>query len=172
MNNNTCREIGIVNGDELPVLEYASQLDYFIGIANIVVPQTQEMQESIVIVPSEAVVPQGNSANEFRLEANNPSLSVPTGQVVPAYVQPGSIPNMVAPATSANNCDFLVLSVENGLATCQNTGIINFPNGHKYQVIGAQYYLSNAIGQVTTDASQTGKKLFKVISRTQLMINM
>ena len=169
---NTCKEIGIVNADELNVFEYASQVDYFLGVANVVSEHTDEMVETIVLVPSESVVPQGNSANQFPLEVNNASLSVPTGQVVPAYVQPGSIPNMVAPATSANNCDFLVLSVENGLATCQNTGIINFPNGHNYQVIGAQYYLSNTPGQVTTDATQTGRKLFKVVSRTQLMVNM
>lgn len=169
---NTCKEIGIVNSDELPVLEYASQVDYFIGVANVVSEHTDEMVETITLVPSETVVPQGNGANQFPLEANNTALSVPTGQVVPAYVQPGTIPNVVAPANSASNCDFLVLSVDNGLAMCQSTGIVNFPAGHEYKVIGAQYYLSSTAGQVTTDATQTGRKLFKVLSRTQLMINM
>lgn len=172
---NTCNEIGITNAEDLNVVDYASQVDYFLGIGAMVNKHTDEMVQTAMLVPSEAVVPTGNNANQFTLEANNTTLSVPEGQVVPAYLQPGATINAVLMADSANHCDFLVIGVEdiaNGLALCQSTGVLNFPAGHNYKVIGAQYYLSSTPGQVTTSASETGKKLFKVVSRTQLLINM
>lgn len=169
---NTCHEIGVVNSNEIPVFEYASQVDYFMGIANMVNKHTEEMVQTAVLVPGGAVVPQGDNANQFPLEANNTTLSVPDGQVVPGYVSAGGATNSVMVADSTQHCDFLIVRVVNGVATCQSTGIIRFPQGHQYQVVGAQYYLSSTPGQVTTDATQTGKKLFKVISRTQLLINM
>lgn len=169
---NNCNEIGIVNVEEIPVLEYASQADYLLGIASVVSKPDDAVVPSAVLIPAEAVVPQGNSANQFPLEMNNSTLTVPKGQVVPAYVKQGSIPEMVIVADSATHCDFLVVSVENGVGICQSTGVINFPMGHEYSVIGAQYYLSTTPGKVTTNASETGKKLFKAISRTQLLINM
>lgn len=168
---NNCNEIGVVNVEEIPVLEYASQADYFMGIAAVTSQQSGEVVQSAVLIPSEAVVPQGNSANQFPLEMNN-TLVVPTGQVVPAYVQQGSIPNTVLIADSSAHCDFLIVAIDNGVGICQSTGVLNFPMGHEYKVIGAQYYLSSTPGKVTTNASETGRKLFKAISRTQLLINM
>lgn len=173
---NNCKEIGVVNATELPVLDYASQADYFLAIADVVAPNQDEMVQTVALVPSEAVVPQGSNVNQFPLEANNSTLTVPAGQVVPAYIQPSGTTNSVMIADSASHCDFLVVSVEeniaNGLAMCQSTGVLTFPQGHNYKVIGGQYYLSSTPGQVTTSASETGKKLFKAISRTQLLINM
>lgn len=172
---NTCKEIGVVNSQDIPVLEYASQTDYFLTIGNVVSKNGGEMVDTIALVPTEAVVPQGSNANQFPLETNNTTLKVPEGQVVPAYVQAGAT-NAVLVADSAAHCDFLVISAEqnmaNAIAMCQSTGVVQFPAGHAYKTVGIQYYLSSTPGQVTTDASQTGRKLFKVISRTQLLINM
>lgn len=169
---NSCEQIGIQDATELNIMPFASAPDYFLAVDNVIDKQSGDIVPEIMLVQGQAVMPNGSSVNQFPLEANNPTLTVPEGQVVPAYVQAAQTNNAVLMADSAEHADFLVVSVEAGLATCQSTGVIFFPQGHQYTVTGAQYYLSSTPGQVTTNSAETGRKLFKVISRTQLLINM
>lgn len=166
-----CEQIGVQDASELAILPFTTAPDYFLVIDNVIDKQSGDIVPEIKLAQGQAVMPNGSSVNQFALEANNTTLTVPEGQVVPAYVQPAPVNNAVLIADSAEHADFLVVNVEAGIATCQSTGVIFFPQGHEYKVIGAQYYLSSTAGQVTTDSTETGRKLFKVISPTQLLIN-
>lgn len=169
----SCNEIGIQDVTELDIDNLANLPDYLLGLRDVVDEHSGDMVTIATRVPTERLVPNGNNDNVFILETNNPDLTVPEGQVVPAYVIPGTVSNTVSPANSAAHTFFLMLGAESGLARCQNTGVAFFPNGHAYsKTIGVQYYLSSAAGHVTTDSTQTGKKLFIPLDGYQLLINM
>ena len=54
------------------------------------------------------------------------------------------------------------------MVLCQNTGVVNIPEGHDF-VVGAQYYVSEN-GEPTTTVSDY--KLFIPVSSTKLLVNL
>jgi hypothetical protein len=66
---------------------------------------------------------------------------------------------------------FLMIGHMTDLLLTQCAGVVNIPEGHSY-ILGAQYYAStDGSGEPVTD-STSGQKLFRVMSNTQLAINL
>lgn len=169
--NNTCEQLGIQFMNELPVDNLSSTVDYFFGIRTVVDKDGQVVDQP-VLVDGQSVIPNGTNANSFVLETNNANLTIPEGQVVPCYLQNTGATLMIMPADGTHPADFLVYQIEGNLARCQRNGVIVMGQPHAYKVYGGQYYLAAASGEVTTDPSQTGQKLFKPVSNNQLMVTM
>lgn len=168
---NDCEEIGIQDVSELPVDTFTSAPDYVIGIRAVLEEASGNVRNMLTRIPGNRLIPNGNLDNIFVLEANNPNLAVPQGQVLPCYVANVVTQTRVMPADSAHPADFIVLTVQGGMAYCQSVSCAFVPEGHDYDVYGAQYYLGTN-GEPVTDESQTGQKLFKPLNKYQLLINM
>lgn len=168
---NQCNQIGIQDVSELEVLGSTNNPDYVLGVQQILDDNSGNILNTMVKVPYAKIVPTGTNVNMFAIEANNPNLNVPEGQLVPAFVLNTGASNVVTQAGATHPADFLVVAVgESGLAFCQSTGVVTIPSGTDY-IIGAQYYLATD-GGVTTSSTQTGQKLFKPVSKYQLLINL
>lgn len=166
---NTCNAIGIQDVSELPVDTFTSVPDYFMGIREVIDEQSGNVLSMPVRVPGNAVLPNGTNANVFPLDTNNSALTVPEGQVLACYLQNAGYVNRILPADNDHPADFLVLGVnEAGVAQCQSTGVAFIPTGHEYDIIAAQYYQNN--GVISTQSG--GQKLFKPISKYELLINL
>lgn len=154
---------------DLPIDQFEAMPDYFMTI------RVKENLDGTVkyqsmLTPGDSIMPTENSANILWLPANNSSLTVPENQVLPAYVENNSTQTVIMPADENHPAQFLVLEVkDNGMAKCQNCGWAKIPAGHKY-TIGANYYRSNKLGEVTTDPSQTGQYLFTPVGRFNLAL--
>lgn len=169
--DNNCLGIGIQDVSELPLDTYSTPPDYIIGIRAYLDEQTGNVLNEFRRIPGELIMPNGNNDNVFTLEANNPALTVPEGQVLPCYIQNTVTQARIMPADSTHPAMFLVLSVNAGIACCQMVSCAFIPEGHDYDVYGAQYYLASN-GEAVTDSTQTGQKLFIPANKYQLLINM
>ena len=125
---------------------------------------------SLVRIPTSRVVP--NDGDTFTVITNNSDLEVPERQVRCAYVSVENNLPVTSYASLESGVDFLLISVDGGKAVAQKSNVITFPNGHDYTP-GQQYYVGGTNGDpITDDAGGTAQKVFKVISSTQLLINM
>lgn len=171
MNPNTCNNIGIQDVTELDIDNLGSMPDYFLGIRQLPDTVNGTIKTTPVLVPGDKVFPLGNLANAFLLEPNNEAITVPALQVVPLYVQNAQTRNVVYMASGQHAALFLGTAMKNGLVQCQSTGVFDFGQRHQY-IVGQQYYLASQEGQVTTDPTQTGQKLFVPVTDTSILINM
>lgn len=168
----TCKQINIQEVGDVSITNTLNEADYVLGTKNILERESGNVLSIPVRIPTGMLVPTGNNNNIFAIEANNEELSVPATQVLPAYLLNTGTAVRVVPADATHPADFLVLKVEAGMAYCQSTGVATIMGGHEYQVIGAEYYQSKDAGQVTTSSAETGRKLFKPVSKYQLLINL
>lgn len=162
----SCNQIGVQDVSEIDISRLGALPDYLFGVKEILNQQTGEVDSEMRLVPTERIVP--HAANEFVLEANNDALTVLQGQVVPAYLYNTGTAIRILPADETHQAMFIVTKVEGGLATCQATGVIFIPEGHEYDVITAQYYLTS--GEITTKSG--GQPLFRPVDNYQLLINL
>lgn len=161
-------EADAIDVKDLPIDQFEKAPSYFMTI------RTKESSDGTVkyqpmLTPGEAVVPLQNMANRRILPANNPSLSVEAGQVLPAYVENNGSSTVIHAADETHPAQFLVLQINDGNAVCQNCGWVDMPVGHKYN-IGVNYYRSNKEGELTTDPGQTGQYLFTPVGRFTLAL--
>lgn len=163
---NTCKSIGIQDVSELEIDISSTMPDFVFGINTVLDEQSGNVLSKPVRVPGNKIVPR--SVGEFQLETNNDKLEVAQGQVVPAYILNTGRQNQIVPATDTHAPIFLVREIDGEIAKCQNTGVMTIPEGHQYNIIGAQYYFTD--GEVSTKSG--GVKLFTPINEYQLLINM
>lgn len=128
-----------------------------------------DIVRSLVRIPTNRIVPNGNLDNIFAVVANNNELTIPEAQV-----RVGSVANLgssyaVVYADNDHPAMFLMIGRDTTNVLAQRCGVINILCGHDY-VLLAQYYLGEN-GEPTTD-STSGVKLFIPISKTQLLVNM
>lgn len=166
-----CQDIEVQELSELPVDNLASIPDYFLTEREVVDETTGKTYNSITRTPGTRLFPNGAMANSFTLDGNNDKLEVVEGQPIPAYVQNEGVENVVYAADATHPAQFLVTGKIGDLLLCQASGVIYTLRGHDY-IVGATYYRANKEGEVTTDASQTGQKLFTALSNTKLLINL
>lgn len=167
--NKPCEQMEVQELCELPIDTLDSVPDYFLTERAVLDESTGTVKHTITRTPGNRILPNGNLANIFTLDGNNPTIEVTEGQPLPAYIQNEGTKNVVYLAGQGHPADFLIVGKIGDLLACQNTGIVNTLSGNTY-IPGATYYLANTAGQVTTDPSQTGQKLFKVFSETKLGI--
>lgn len=156
---------------DLPIDNLASQPDYLLAVRAVLDESTGKVKHAITRVPTNLLIPNGNLANQFTLDGNNPTLleQITDGQVIPAYVANEGASNVVYAAGRGHAAQFLIVGRIGDLLLCQNAGVAIMLSGTEY-IVGATYYLANNAGEVTTDATQTGQKLFTVFSNTKLGI--
>lgn len=126
---------------------------------------------SLVRIPTDRIVPNGNLDNIFAVVANNDTLEIPEGQVRAGTVKNLGSSYSVVFDDSEEEALFVMVGRDAKRVFAQRVGVVNLLNGHEY-VLLAQYYASaDGSGEPTTD-SASGKKLFIPISKTQLLLNM
>ena len=162
----SCKQIGVQDISDIEVSRLGGLPDYLFGIEQILQEDSGDIDNMPVLVPTERIVP--HAANEFVLETNNEALTVPQGQVVPCYLQNTGATVRVLPADANHPALFIVTEVKGGLARCQASGVAFIPEGHEYDVIAAQYYLTD--GEISTHPSN--QSLFVPVDRYQLLINL
>lgn len=155
---------------ELPIDNLPTPVDYFLTERAVLDESTGKVLHTITRLAGNKVIPNGNLANTFTLDSNNPDLTIPEGQVVPCYVRNNGATNTVYVAGSNNPAVFLAVGTYGDLLLCQSSGVVNILGGHNY-IIGVDYYTSSTAGQVTTNATETGQYLFTPVSDTQLVLN-
>lgn len=167
-----CEETSVQELAELPIydLDSLSNLNLLTEYPALD-EATGKVLHSIVRLPLNRVIPNGDLEGKFTLAANNDSLTITEGQPLPAYVTlDGSIAR-VMPADGGHKAKFLVLGeYSEGLVLCQATGVVNYLAGHDL-IVGADYYLAKD-GGFTTSASETGQHLFYVLSSTKILVNL
>lgn len=156
--------IGDVQIDALPTLP-----EYLLAERDVEDEFSGDTVRSLVRIPTNRIVPNGNLDNIFAVAANNDELTIPEGQVRVGSVADLGSSYAVVYADENNPADFIMVGRNESVVYAQTCGVINILCGHDY-VLRAQYYLGEN-GEPTTD-STSGVKLFKPISKTQLRINM
>lgn len=155
---------------ELPVDTLASLPDYFLAERDVKDEATGNIVRSIVRVPTAKLFPHANMDNVFALEMNNTAMTVPEGQVRAVYVRNAGNAYVLDYADATHRPFVLAIGrLNDELMLCQNSGVVNIPEGHDY-VIGQQYYVGENGEPVTSSAS--GYKLFTPINGTQLAIEL
>lgn len=167
--NKTCTDIEVQELSELPVDNLDTLPDFVLTERTVLDESTGKVLHALTRTPTNTLIPNGNYANCFTLDGNNPDLVITPNQPLPAYIQNNGATNVVYAADANHKADFLVVGTVGDLLLCQNCGVVNTLGGNTY-IAGATYYLSSTAGEVTTDASQTGQALFKVFSSTKLGI--
>lgn len=152
---------------DMPIDNLESLPDYILAERDVEDPSDGNVIRSMVRVPAKKLFPQGNMDNLFSIEANNEAIVVPENEVRACRITAIQGVATVEYADATHPAQFFALGEQGGMLICQNTGVINIPNGHDY-VLSAQYYTS-ADGVPVTDPA-SGDKLFIPISRTKLLI--
>ena len=155
---------------ELPVDTLASLPDYFLAARDVLDEATGNTVGSIVSVPTAKIFPHASMDNVFALEMNNAAMIVPEKQVRAVYIRNAGNAYVMDYADSTHRPFVLAIGrLNDDLMLCQNSGVVNIPEGHDY-VIGQQYYVGEDGEPVTSNAS--GYKLFIPINGTQLAVNL
>ena len=155
---------------ELPVDTLASLPDYFLAERDVKDKATGNIVRSIVRVPSGKIFPHANMDNVFALEMNNTAMTVPEKQVRAVYIRNAGNTYVMDYASAQHKPFVLAIgAINEELMLCQNSGIVNIPEGHNYN-IGQQYYVGDNGEPVTNNAS--GYKLFIPLNSTQLAVNL
>lgn len=168
---NCSPKIKTVNIADVAIDNMATLPDYFLCERDVEDITTGNIVRTPVRVRSSDIFPNANNDNVIAIAINNDIIDVPANQVRAGYVdnQPGA--NVIEYAGPSNPAVFLMLGKHtDNTMRIQNTGFINIPEGHSY-VVGATYYLGED-GNVSTDSSITGQKLFIPISNTKLAVVM
>lgn len=164
-------KVKTVNIADVAIDNMATLPDYFLAERDVEDVTTGNIVRTPVRVRSTDIFPNANNDNVTAIEINNSAITVPAKQVRAGYVENGVGANIVRYANNAHRAVFLMLGKHtDNLMRIQNTGFVNIPEGHSY-IVGSQYYLGNN-GEVVTDSSVTGQKLFIPISNTKLAVNM
>lgn len=164
-------KVKTVNIADVAIDNMATLPDYFLAERDVEDVTTGNIVRTPVRVRSSDLFPNANNDNVIAIAINNEAIDVPANQVRAGYVdnQPGA--NVIEYAGPSNPAVFLMLGKHtDNTMRIQNTGFINIPEGHSY-VVGATYYLGED-GNVSTDSSITGQKLFIPISNTKLAVVM
>lgn len=163
-------KVKTVNIADVAIDNLATLPDYFLAERDVEDVATGNITRTPVRVRSSDIFPNANNDNVIALAINN-DITVPENQVRAGYIKNEvGAPTMQYAGTS-NAAVFLMLGKHtDNLMRVQNTGFVNIPEGHQY-IIGSQYYLGEN-GEVSTDATITGQKLFVPVSNTKLAINM
>mgnify|MGYP003289040395 CR=1 FL=1 len=164
-------KIKTVNIADVAIDNMATLPDYLLCERDVEDVTTGNIVRTPVRVRSSDLFPNANNDNVIAIAINNEAIDVPANQVRAGYVdnQPGA--NVIEYAGPSNPAVFLMLGKHtDNTMRIQNTGFINIPEGHSY-VVGATYYLGED-GNVSTDSSITGQKLFIPISNTKLAVVM
>lgn len=169
--SHSCSTMEVQELCDLPVDNLDALPEYVLTERTTLDETTGKVLHSLTRLPMGRINPSGNLANQFTLDGNNPSLTITSGQPLPAYIANEGSQLVVYLAGSGHPADFLVVGTVGDLLLCQAVGVVNTLGGNDY-IGGMQYYLGSQAGTVTTSASQTGQKLFKVLSDTKLLINM
>lgn len=152
----------------VPIDNLASLPDFFLAERDVEDVTTGNIIRTFTRVPSQKLFPQGNYANAAIIQANNTAIDIPENAVRAGYVGSDGVTRY---ADADHEPAFLMLGFLSDLLVTQCAGTINIPEGHDY-VLGAQYYTAtDGSGEPVTN-SASGQKLFKVISKTQLNINL
>lgn len=155
---------------ELPVDTLASLPDYFLAERDILDQNTGNVVRSIVRVPTGKIFPHANMDNVFALEMNNEAMVVPENQVRAVYIRNAGNAYVMEYADALHAPTTLAIGrLNDELMLCQNSGVINIPEGHDYN-IGEQYYVGEN-GEPVTDPT-SGIKLFTPLNKTILAINL
>lgn len=169
-NKNELKDFRAVYLEDVPIDANVSLPEYLLAERVVTDPLSGDNLHTITRLPIGRVLPNGFQDNIFALVANNEALEVPENQVRAGYIQVTGGGQAVQYAGGVNDPRFLILSVKEGQAYCQSTGVVNLLSGHDY-VVGADYYASSdGSGEPTTD-SESGQHLFYVLSRTQLLVD-
>lgn len=104
--------------------------------------------------------------NAIKLDGNGYMDEVPTGQVVPAYVNPSN-PHDIREAVG-KKAAFLLVDKQGEHYVVQSSGVYHFPNMHGY-IVGSMYYLAPN-GTPTTD--KTDQQLFYVLNQYDIDIRL
>lgn len=156
---------------DLPIDNLDNIADYFIAERALVVDEdTGNTKHTLVRVPGKKLFPNANMDNIVTLTPNNPSITVPEGQVRAVYVANESNSAVMHYADENHPADMIAVGMMADYVLVQSTGFINIPEGHGL-IIQAQYYVGEN-GEPVTDSTITGQKLFKPVSSTKLLINM
>lgn len=155
--------------NELPIDRTEQMPDYLFTVKTKINPEDGNVLYQPMLLPGNAIFPNGNQANTFTLVANNDTLEIPENGVLPAYVENTGPMNVVFPADESHPAHFLIVGRTADRVICQNCGTVQILAGHQYN-IGIPYYRSNKQGEVTTDPSQTGQRLFTPVSSYQLNV--
>lgn len=164
-------KVKTVNIADVAIDNMATLPDYFLAERDVEDATTGNIVRTPVRVRSSDLFPNANNDNVIAIAINNAAIDVPANQVRAGYVdnQPGA--NVIEYAGPSNPAVFLMLGKHtDNTMRIQNTGFVNIPEGHSY-VVGATYYLGED-GNVSTDSSITGQKLFIPISNTKLAVVM
>ena len=164
-------KVKTVNIADVAIDNMATLPDYFLAERDVEDITTGNIVRTPVRVRSSDLFPNANNDNVIAIAINNAAIDVPANQVRAGYVdnQPGA--NVIEYAGPSNPAVFLMLGKHtDNTMRIQNTGFVNIPEGHSY-VVGATYYLGED-GNVSTDSSITGQKLFIPISNTKLAVVM
>lgn len=152
---------------ELPIDNLDSMPDYLLGERDVLDAATGNVIRSLVRVPTAKIFPQANMDNVVAIEPNNVAIFIPENQVRAVYVKNAGSSYIMEYADATHKPTLLAINKVADQILCQNSGIVNIPEGHQY-IVGEQYYVGDD-GEPTT--TQTPYKLFIPISATKLAIN-
>jgi hypothetical protein len=153
---------------DVPIDNLADLPDFILAERDVEDVTTGNIARTFVRVPAQKLFPQGNFANVAAIQANNTAIVVPKNEVRAGYVGGDGVTRY---ADSNHKPMFLMIGHMTDLLLTQCAGVVNIPEGHSY-ILGAQYYTStDGSGEPVTD-STSGQKLFRVMSNTQLAINL
>lgn len=153
---------------ELPIDMLESLPDYILAERVVEDPATGNDVHSIVRVPAAKLFPTVTMDNVFALEPNNTAIVIPENQVRAVRIVNESSVDTMQYADTTHAPMMLAIGKVADMVLCQNTGVVNIPEGHDF-VVGAQYYVSEN-GEPTTTVSDY--KLFIPVSSTKLLVNL
>jgi hypothetical protein len=163
-------KVKTINIADVAIDNLATLPDYFLAERDVEDATTGNVVRTPVRVRSSDIFPNANNDNVIALPINN-DITIPENQVRAGYIKNEvGAPTMQYAGTS-HAAVFLMLGKHaDNLMRVQNTGFVNIPEGHQY-IIDATYYLGEN-GEVVTDSTITGQKLFIPVSNTKLAIIM
>ena len=166
---NCNKPIETIYAADVPTDSLDSLPDYIWAERAVTNESTGKTKYTPVRVPATKLFGGGNFDNVTTIEPNA-TFEVVDGQPIAAYISNEGSYNVVKRADASHDPLFFIIGKMGGYLLIQNTGFINYPDGHEY-IVGQQYYLDTATGMPTTN-SASGKKLFIPISTYKLAINM
>lgn len=171
MNDCNKPRVKTINIADVAIDNIADLPQFFLCERDVEDISTGNITRTPVRVRSSDIFPNANNDNVIALAINNDGITVPENQVRAGYIKNDIGANTMQYAGTSNAAVFLMLGKHaDNLMRVQNTGFVNIPEGHQY-IVGSIYYLAEN-GEVTTDASITGQKLFIPVSNTKLAIIM